>query len=92
MNRLSPSNTTRVLLVLVVLSISFGTLLAFYNEGGGRSSATECVYVANQDSNNISQYTIGPNGVLIPMIPPAVAAGRTPVSVTVVRRQNRDQN
>jgi DNA-binding beta-propeller fold protein YncE len=34
------------------------------------------VYVGNPGSNNISQYAIGPAGVLSPLSPPTVAAGR----------------
>ena len=39
-------------------------------------------YVANQTSNNVSQYTIGADGALAPMNPATVPAGTGPVSVT----------
>jgi 6-phosphogluconolactonase len=40
-------------------------------------------YVANQGSNNVSQYTIGANGSLTAMSNATVAAGASPVSVAV---------
>ena len=40
-------------------------------------------YVTNQMSQNISQYTIGPNGTLTPMSPATVAAGSEPISIAV---------
>jgi len=40
-------------------------------------------YVANSWSNNISQYSIGPDGSLTPLSPATVAAGTHPISVTV---------
>jgi 6-phosphogluconolactonase (cycloisomerase 2 family) len=41
------------------------------------------VYVANEGSGNISQYTIGTGGALMPMSPATVAAGTNPYSITV---------
>ena len=40
-------------------------------------------YMANNGSNNISQYTIGATGALTPMSPATVAAGTNPSSVAV---------
>ncbi len=41
------------------------------------------VYVANDLSDNVSQYTIGPDGSLTPMTTPTVPAGSGPFSITV---------
>ena len=43
-------------------------------------------YVANADSNNVSQYAIGADGSLTPMTAATVAAGTSPVSVTTTGR------
>ncbi|HOD35390.1 MAG TPA: beta-propeller fold lactonase family protein [Syntrophales bacterium] len=40
-------------------------------------------YVANQDSHNVSQFTIGADGSLAPMATPTVGAGFIPVAITV---------
>ena len=40
-------------------------------------------YVTNQMSQNISQYTIGPDGTLTPMSPTTVAAGSEPLSIAI---------
>jgi 6-phosphogluconolactonase (cycloisomerase 2 family) len=41
------------------------------------------VYVANVASYTISQYTVGINGALSPMIPPSVNAGTSSIAVQV---------
>jgi 6-phosphogluconolactonase len=51
------------------------TLSALWNGGSA--------YVANYTDHTISQYTIGPNGVLTPMNPATVGAGNGPSSVAV---------
>ena len=43
----------------------------------------EYAYVANVNSNTVSQYTIGAGGALTPMTTPTVTAGTRPNSVTV---------
>src|ERR1039458_2340711 len=62
-------------------------LAMFASCGGGNSGAssnnTEYAYVANWASSNISQYTIGANGVLTAMAASAVGAGSDPFRVTV---------
>jgi 6-phosphogluconolactonase (cycloisomerase 2 family) len=40
------------------------------------------VYMANQGSNSVSQYTIGTGGALTPMSSPTAATGTSPYSVT----------
>jgi 6-phosphogluconolactonase (cycloisomerase 2 family) len=41
-------------------------------------------YVANQASDNVSQYRIGADGTLSPLVPDEVPAGTTPYAVTTV--------
>ena len=42
------------------------------------AQAAPFVYVTNELSNNVSQYDIGPGGLLAPLSPPVVAAGTAP--------------
>ena len=42
------------------------------------AQAAPFVYVANADSGDVSQYDVGAGGLLSPLAPPTVAAGRVP--------------
>jgi 6-phosphogluconolactonase (cycloisomerase 2 family) len=43
------------------------------------------VYVVDQQSNQVSQYSFGPgNGVLTPLSPATISTGTTPVSISIV--------
>lgn len=46
---------------------------------GINDGTSDYAYVANQGSNNISQYCIAAHGSLAPMVTATVAAGTTPV-------------
>ena len=57
------------------------------NTGTASSSVTvdpsgRKVYVANQGSDTVSQYSIGATGTLTPLSPPTVSTGPQPISVT----------
>ena len=49
------------------------------------SPDAKSVYVANIDSDNVSQYDVGSRGALTPKSPAAVAAARGPFGVAVNR-------
>jgi len=51
--------------------------------GAAPAQASPLAYVTNAESFNISQYSVGPGGLLAPLSPPTVGAGVGPVAVAV---------
>jgi DNA-binding beta-propeller fold protein YncE len=70
----------KAILITTVVAIALGPL-----EAAAPAQAAPFVYVTNSasSSNNVSQYTVGPGGLLAPLSPPTVAAGAFPVGVAV---------
>jgi len=57
--------------------------LALTAAGAAPSQAVAFVYVTNMFSDNVSQYDVGSGGLLAPLSPPTMAAGRGPQGVAV---------
>lgn len=63
--------------------LAVGVLLAGRVPSVAQTITPRFAYVTNLRDNNVSQYTIGPDGRLAPISPPTVGAGPLPTSVTV---------
>jgi 6-phosphogluconolactonase (cycloisomerase 2 family) len=62
------------------LAVATALALAF---GAGPAQAAPFAYVANNGSDSVSQYDVGPDGTLSPMSPATVAAGHEPTRPVV---------
>src|SRR4051794_24654753 len=51
--------------------------------GGAPAQAAPAVYVAAVSDDSVFQYSVGPSGLLSPLVPPFVAAGDSPRGVAV---------
>ena len=65
------------------LSALAGALAALLAAATPAQAGTPSVYVANQASNNASQYNVGAAGALTPLSPTTVGAGTSPSGVAV---------
>jgi 6-phosphogluconolactonase len=60
-----------------------GLVLVAWMSMAAAAQAAPFAYVTNAFSNSVSQYDIGANGALSPLVPPSVPAGSSPAVVAV---------